>query len=172
MEAVGALDLRDVPEPGGTLELGDASELGGTDDFVSAPTTPLPDLEERVSDHHRAVPSDREQGPRDSDEIREGVVKMETRALNQETAPGLTSLIELDGGSRILHALLAEKAASREPAKPPNRLLQETEQTPAADNKHPRQGIRALGRMIWFRSLVDSTPMGLLLRILGFQMGF
>ena len=45
---------------------------------------------------------------------------VETRALNHETAPGLTSLIELDGGSRVLHALLAEKIAGRELAKSPD----------------------------------------------------
>ena len=59
-----------MSEPGGTLELGDAPELGGTDDFVSAPTTPVPVLGQKIRDHHRAVSSDREQGPRDSDEIR------------------------------------------------------------------------------------------------------
>ena len=51
----GARERRDGPEPGETLELGDASELGGTDDFVSAPTTPLLTLEEIIPDHHRAV---------------------------------------------------------------------------------------------------------------------
>ena len=41
---VGAVlsQLPEVPEQGGTLE--DAPELGGTEDFVSAPTTPLPVL--------------------------------------------------------------------------------------------------------------------------------
>ena len=106
--------------PGGTLDLGDASELGGKDDFESAPTTPLPVSEERFPDHHRAMSSDRRQGPRDRDEVREGVMRVETKALNQETAPGLTSLIEPDGGSRALHALLAEKATGRGPAKPPD----------------------------------------------------
>ena len=100
----GALEFRDVREPGGTVELGDASEMGGNDDFMSAQTTPLPVSEERIPDHNRAGSSGRGQGPRDRDEIREGVMRMETRAINQETAPGLTSLIELDGGSRALHA--------------------------------------------------------------------
>ena len=45
---------------------------------------------------------------------------VETMAPNQETASGLTSLVEPDGGSRSLHALLAEKAAGRELAKPPD----------------------------------------------------
>ena len=49
-------------------------------------------------------------------------MRVETRALNQETAAGLTSLIEPDGGSRILHALLAEKSSGHEPAKPPGRF--------------------------------------------------
>ena len=120
--------------PGGTLEFGDASEVGGTDDFVSAPTTPLLVLDERVPDRHRAVPSGREQGPRDSDEIREGVMRVDTMASNHETASGLTSLVEPDGGSRALHALLADKAAGRERAKRLDRLLQEMEQTPAADS--------------------------------------
>ena len=61
-------------------------------------------------------------------------MRVATMAPNQKTASGLTTLVEPDRGSRALHSLLAEKAASREPAKPPNRLLQETEQTPAADN--------------------------------------
>ena len=74
LEPGGAPELRDVQEPGGKLELGDASEVGGTDDFVSAPTTPLLVLEERVPDRHRAVSSDRERRPRDSDKIREGVL--------------------------------------------------------------------------------------------------
>ena len=96
-EPGGALELGDESETGGTLELGNASELGETDDFVSAPTTPRPVLGEIIP-HHRAVSSAREQGPRDSDEIPEGVMRVETRALNQETAAGLTSLIEPDGG--------------------------------------------------------------------------
>ena len=92
---------------------------------VSAPTTPLPVSEKRIPDHHRTVSSDRGQGPRDRDEIREGVMRVETRALNHETAPSLTGLIEPgliepDGGSRALHELLAEKAVGREPAKPPD----------------------------------------------------
>ena len=103
------------------LELGDESELGGNYDFVSSPTTPLSVSEERIPDHHhRAVSSDRGQGPRGRDEIREGVMRVYTMALNQETAPGLTSLIEPDGGSRTLHAVLAEEAAGRKPAKPPD----------------------------------------------------
>ena len=95
-------------------------ELGGTDDLVSAPTTPLPVSEERIPDHPRGVYSDRGQRPRGRDEIREGIMRVETRARNQETAPGLTSLIKLDGAGRSLHALLAEKAAGRELAKPPD----------------------------------------------------
>ena len=47
---------------------------------------------------------------------------METRALNQETAQGQTSLFEPDGRSRIFHALLAEDAVGHEPAKAPDRL--------------------------------------------------
>ena len=52
-------------------------------------------------------------------------MRVETRALNHETAPSLTGLIEPgliepDGGSRALHELLAEKAVGREPAKPPD----------------------------------------------------
>ena len=121
-----------MSEPGGTLELGDASEQVGTADFVAAPTTPLPVLEEIIPHHHRAVSCDREQGPCDSNDIREGVMRVETRALNQETAPSPTSLIEPDEGSRILHA--GRESKGREPAKPPDWLLQETEQTPAADN--------------------------------------
>ena len=66
-----ALERRDVLEPRGTPELGDASEVGGTDDFVSTPTTPLLVLEEIIPHHHRAVSSDRDQKPRDSDEILE-----------------------------------------------------------------------------------------------------
>ena len=92
----------------------------GTDKFVAAPTTPLPVLKERIPHHRRAVSSDREQRPRYSDEIREGVMRVETNVFNQETAPGLTSLIEPDGGSRTLHAVLAEEAAGRKPAKPPD----------------------------------------------------
>ena len=134
LEPGGAPELRDVQEPGGKLELGDASEVGGTDGFVSAPTTPLLVLEERVPDRHRAVSSDREREARDSDEIREGVMRLETMAPNQEMASGLTSLVEPDGGSHALHALLAEKAAGRERAKRQDRLLQEKEQTPAADS--------------------------------------
>ena len=61
-------------------------------------------------------------------------MRVETMAPNQETASGLTSLVEPDGGSRALHALLSENAAGRERAKLPNRLLQKTEQTPATDN--------------------------------------
>ena len=47
---------------------------------------------------------------------------------------GLTGLVE-QGEIRALHALLVENAAAgRERAKRPDRLLQETEQTPAADS--------------------------------------
>ena len=135
-----ALELRDVQEPGGTLELEDASEVGRPDDFVSASTTRLLALDERVPDRHRAVSSDREQGPRDSDEIREGVMRVETMAPNQGTASDLSSPVEPDEGSRALHALLAEEAAGREWAKRPYRLLQETAQTPAADSTTSSSG--------------------------------
>ena len=66
--------------------------------------------------------SDRDHGLCDSVEIREGVIRVETRALNQETAQGQTSLFEPDGRSRIFHALLAEDAVGHEPAKAPDRL--------------------------------------------------
>ena len=59
---------------------------------------------------------------------------METSELHHEKAPGLTSLTEPDGGSRIFHAPLAEQSTGCEPVKPPDRLLHETEQTPAIDN--------------------------------------
>ena len=36
--------LPEMSEQGGTMELGEAPEPGGTDDFASAPTTPLPVL--------------------------------------------------------------------------------------------------------------------------------
>ena len=63
-----------MSEPGETLVIGDASELGGMDDFISAPTTPLPVSEERIPDHPRAVSSDRGQGTRDRDAILGGNV--------------------------------------------------------------------------------------------------
>ena len=49
-------------------------------------------------------------------------MRFETRAPSQETAPGLTSPTDPDGGSRTLHALLAEKSSGHEPAKPPGRF--------------------------------------------------
>ena len=67
-------------------------------------------------------------------------MRVETMAPNQKTASGLTTLVEPDRGSRALHSLLAEKAASRERAKLPDRLLQETEQTPAADSTTSSSG--------------------------------
>ena len=120
--------------PRGTLEVGNASELAGTHQFLSAPTTPSPVLKEKIPHQFRAVSIDREQGPRDNEEIREEVMRVETRAINQDTAPGLTSLVAPGGGRRILYALLAENSACREPAKPRDGLHQETEQTPAEDN--------------------------------------
>ena len=91
------LKLGGAPDPGGTLECGDAPEPGGTDDYVSAPTTPLRVVEEIIP-HHRTVSSDQEQGQRDGDDIQEGATSVETRALNQEAAEGLISLID-PGGS-------------------------------------------------------------------------
>lgn len=41
-------------------------------------------------------------------------MRVETKAFNQEAELGLISLVEPDGGSLILHALLAEKSAGRE----------------------------------------------------------
>lgn len=96
---------------------------------MSAPTTPLPILEEILPHHHRAVSSDRKQGPQGGDDIREGLTRVETRALNQEAAEGLVSLIDPDGGSRIFHALLAEKSTGRAAVKMPDWLVQEGDTT-------------------------------------------
>ena len=79
------------------MDLEEAPEPGGTDDYVSAPTTPLRVVEEIIP-HHRTVSSDQEQGQRDGDDIQEGATSVETRALNQEAAEGLISLID-PGGS-------------------------------------------------------------------------
>ena len=59
-------------------------------------------------------------------------MRVETRVFNLETVRDPTSPIEPDGGSIIPRALQAAKLAHRETAKPPDRLLQETEQTPEA----------------------------------------
>ena len=54
---VGAVlsQLPEVPEQGGAQGLEDAPELGGTEDFVSAPTTPLPVLGRGIPHQLRAV---------------------------------------------------------------------------------------------------------------------
>lgn len=104
------------------------SEPRGTDNFVSAQTTQLPVLEGILPS--RAVSSDPNQGPRDGAEIREGLMRVETRTLNQEAAEGLVSLIKLDEGSRIVHAPLEGNAAGHELAKLPDRLTEEAEQIP------------------------------------------
>lgn len=126
----GTLKLGDASGPGGTLELGDASEPGETNTFPH---------------HRRAVSCDREHGSRDGDDIREGRSRAETRTLNQGAALGLISLIEPDRGSRVFHALLAENATGGEPAKPPDRLVQEAEQTPPADCTTPSPRSRHSG---------------------------
>ena len=62
---------------------------------------------------------------------------METRVLRQEVALGLIRFVEPDRESLIFHALLPENATGCEPAKPPNQLVQEAEQAPAADYNAP-----------------------------------
>ena len=146
LEPDGALELRDVLGPGGTLEFGDASEVGGTDDFVSAPTTPLPVLEEAIPHHHCAVLSDGEQASREGDENRERMFRVETGALNQEAALGLISLIEPDEAKRIIRALLEDKEACREPAKPPIGLSSRWSRHQHQHiTRHLRQAARCLG---------------------------
>lgn len=49
-------------------------------------------------------------------------MRVEIRELYQEAAEGLVSLIELDGGNRVAHALLEGNTAGHELAKPPDRL--------------------------------------------------
>ena len=45
---------------------------------------------------------------------------METRALKQQAAEGLISLMEPNAGNRLAHALMKEYAADRQPAEPPD----------------------------------------------------
>ena len=54
---------------------------------MSAPTAPQPVLK-KIPHRHRVVSSDREKGLRDDDEIREGIVRVEIKALNLEVASG------------------------------------------------------------------------------------
>lgn len=140
------LDLGDTSDPGGTPVFGETSEPGGTDDFVSAPTTPLPVLEEAIPHHHCAVLSDGEQASREGDENRERMFRVETGALNQEAALGLISLIEPDEAKRIIRALLEDKEACREPAKPPIGLSSRWSRHQHQHiTRHLRQAARCLG---------------------------
>lgn len=93
------------------------------------------------------MPSDRKQGPRGGDDIREGVMRVETRALNQETAEDLVSLIEPDGGSHMFLALLAETSIGRAAVKLPDWLVQEGDTTSTtADCTRSSSSSWALGR--------------------------
>lgn len=75
----------------------------------------------RIINHYRyAVSNDRERRPRNGDEIREGITRVETRALKQQAAEGLISLMEPNAGNRLAHALMKEYAADRQPAEPPD----------------------------------------------------
>ena len=86
---VGAVlsQLSKVPEQGGTRGL-DAPELGGTEDFVSAPTTPLPVLGRGIPHQLRAVsPMTQEVSPipQAGDEFRaEDVEPNDTSAVSSE----------------------------------------------------------------------------------------
>ena len=63
---------------------------------------------------------------------REGNTRAQTRALNQEPAAGLISMIGPCDGGRILHALLAAQEARDEPTKFPNSLVKEAEPEPTS----------------------------------------
>ena len=136
------LDQGETREPGNASELRgklrDASGPVGTGDFCVRPDGSAAVFEQDNFYHHRAVSRECEKGPRDGDQIQERTMGVEPKALNQEAAAGLISLIEREGGSLKFNALLANKTADREPAKSPDRLVQKAEQTPtAADSTTP-----------------------------------
>ena len=153
---------------GGMDELEDAPEQGWTDDFDSAPTTPLPVLGGGIPYQLRAVfpkaqadddfqagdsePDDSSKvssespdsesssrdgsdastsddqaltpaavrtaarqlgvhmsGPAGGEDVREGRTRAQTRALNQEAAPGMINAVGPCEGGRVFQALLAAK---------------------------------------------------------------
>ena len=71
-------------------------------------------------------------GRGDSDEIREGRTRAQTRALNREAAAELISTIGPCEGGRIFHALLAAQDAGGELTRLPDCLLKEAEPEPTS----------------------------------------
>ena len=92
-------------------------------------------------------------------------------APNQQTASGLSSPVEPDGGSRALHALLAEKAQVVSGPNDRNDFSRRPSRHRQQRARHPRQDIRALGRRRWLRRLMNSKPMGFRSRNLCFAAG-
>ena len=71
-------------------------------------------------------------GPDGGEEIREGSTRAQTRAVNQEAAVGLISVIGPCDEGRIFHALLASQEAGGETTKLPHCLVKDAEPGPTS----------------------------------------
>ena len=141
----GTLKVGDECEPGVTLGLGDTSEAGGTNEFVSAPATPLQVLE-------REFPTITVWCPVIGDKDCAMVTRLGGNhgSGHQGAQPGRgTGLHQSDRArwrSQMLHALLAKKAAGRQSTKQTDWLVEKPEQTPTTDHTTPSPTIRVLRR--------------------------
>ena len=106
----------------------DTLSRDGNDASSSDDGAPTPTVARSTARQLRAHMS----GPCDSNEIREGGTRAQTRALNREAAAGLISTIGPCEGGRIFHVLLAAQDTGGEPTRLPDCLLKEAGTEPTS----------------------------------------
>ena len=109
------------PESDTSSRVGD--DASSSDDGAPTPTSIR--TAARQLGAHMPAPGDRE-------EVREGSTRAQTRALNQEAATGLTSMIGPCDGGRVFHTLLAAQDSGGEPTRLPDCLLKEAKPGPTS----------------------------------------
>ena len=106
-------------------------------------------------------------GPDGGEEIREGSTRAQTRAVNQEAAVGLISVIGPCDGGRIFHAQRAAQEVGGEPTKLLGCLAKRRNRSRRRTPQRVRQGIRAYGRRRFSRRiLMAQRPLQLSLRVI------
>ncbi|CAB1120053.1 unnamed protein product [Ectocarpus sp. CCAP 1310/34] len=105
----------------------DEEELNGSGRPVETEASPPTGRRPR----HVAELADFNTAARENDEVREGRTRAQTRAVNQQSVPGLMATIGPISGTEVLYALLSEQRAGDE-TELPKELVQDVESEPGS----------------------------------------
>ncbi|CAB1096609.1 unnamed protein product [Ectocarpus sp. CCAP 1310/34] len=105
----------------------DEEELNGSGRPVETEASPPTGRRPR----HVAELADFNTAARENDEVREGRTRAQTRAVNQQSVPGLMATIGPISGTEVLYALLSEQRAGDE-TESPKEVVQDVESEPGS----------------------------------------